>query len=92
MSDCVLGYVQPFATLCIVAHQVPLSMGFPWQEYWSELPFPILRYLPDSGIELVAPVVAARFFTFWTIGEAHSHGQRLKEIKEVAQRYIASKK
>ena len=24
----------------MVAHQAPLSMGFPTQEYWSELPFP----------------------------------------------------
>ena len=23
-----------------VAHQAPLSMGFPRQEYWSGLPFP----------------------------------------------------
>ena len=26
--------------LWAVAHQVPLSMGFPRQEYWSGLPFP----------------------------------------------------
>ena len=25
------------------AHQVPLSMGFPRQEYWGGLPFPSLR-------------------------------------------------
>ena len=28
------------ATPWIVAHQVPLSVGFPRQEYWSGLPFP----------------------------------------------------
>ena len=28
------------ATLYIVAHQAPLSMGFSRQEYWSGLPFP----------------------------------------------------
>ena len=38
---------QSCPTLCdpmTVAHQVPLSMGFPRQEYWSELPYlsPIL--------------------------------------------------
>ena len=27
-------------TLWIVAHQAPLFMGFPRQEYWSGLPFP----------------------------------------------------
>ena len=34
-----------------VAHQVPLSMGFPRQEYWSGLPFPSPGDLPDPGIE-----------------------------------------
>ena len=32
--------VQLFATLWTVAHQVPLSMGFSRQEYYSGLPFP----------------------------------------------------
>ena len=32
--------VQLFATLCTVARQAPLSMGFSRQEYWSGLPFP----------------------------------------------------
>ena len=34
-----------------VAHQVSLSLGFPRQEYWSELPFPSPGNLPDPGIE-----------------------------------------
>ena len=34
-----------------VAHQAPLSMGFPRQQYWNELPFPSLGDLPDPGIE-----------------------------------------
>ena len=29
--------VRLFATLCTVAHQVPLSVGFSRQEYWSGL-------------------------------------------------------
>ena len=37
-----------------VACQVPLSMGFPRQEYWSGLPFPSPGDLPDPGIEPVA--------------------------------------
>ena len=36
-----------------VAHQAPLSMGFPRQEYWSELPFPSPGDLPNPGIELM---------------------------------------
>ena len=30
--------------------QAPLSMGFPRQEYWSELPFPSLGDLPNPGL------------------------------------------
>ena len=33
------------------AHQAPLSVGFPRQEYWSVLPFPSPVDLPDPGIE-----------------------------------------
>ena len=38
-------------------------MGFPRQEYWSELPFPSPGDLPNSGIELVSPALAGAFFT-----------------------------
>jgi len=41
-------------------------MGFPWQEYWSGLPFPPPGDLPDPGIEtvsLASPTLAGRFFT-----------------------------
>ena len=34
-----------------VAHQAPLSMGFPRQEYWSGLPFPSPGDLTHPGIE-----------------------------------------
>ena len=39
-----------------VAHQAPLSVGFPRQEYWSGLPFPPPGDLPDPGMETVSPV------------------------------------
>ena len=42
-----------------VAHQAPLTMGFSRQEYWSGVPFPSPRDLPDPGIEPVAPVSLA---------------------------------
>ena len=51
-----------FGILWIVAHQAPLSMGFPRQEYWSELPFPSARHLPDPEIEPVSPALAGGFF------------------------------
>ena len=34
-----------------IAHQAPLTMGFPRQEYWSGLPFPYPGDLPNPGIE-----------------------------------------
>ena len=55
--------------LCVtpwpIAHQAPLSVGFPRQESWSEWPFPPLGNLTDPGIELVSPespALAGRFF------------------------------
>ena len=44
------------------AHQAPLSMGFPRQEYWGGLPFLPPENLSDPGIELVS-ALADRFFT-----------------------------
>ena len=40
-----------------VACQAPLSMGFSRQEYWSGLPFPSPRDLPDPGIEPGSPAM-----------------------------------
>ena len=34
---CVLSHVHLFITLWTVAHQAPLSMGSPMQEYWSQV-------------------------------------------------------
>ena len=45
-----------FATLWIVAHQVPLTMGFSRQEYWSGFPFPPPGDLPDPRIKPMSPV------------------------------------
>ena len=39
-----------------VARQTLLSVGFPRQEYWSELSFSPLVDLPDPGIQLMLPV------------------------------------
>ena len=47
-----------------VAHQAPLLMEFPKQEYWSGLPFSTLGDLPDWRIEplsLVFLVLAGGF-------------------------------
>ena len=47
------------ATPWTVAHQAPLSMGFSRQEYWSGLPFPSSRDLPDPGIKPGSPTLQA---------------------------------
>ena len=46
-----------------VACQAPLSMGFPRQEYWSGLPFPLPEEIPNSGTEPTFPASAGGFFT-----------------------------
>ena len=52
-----------FVTPWTVAHQAPLSMGFPRQEYWSRVPLPSPGDLPDLGLQLESPVSADGFFT-----------------------------
>ena len=58
--------VRLCATPWTAAHQAPLSMGFPRQEYWSVLPCLPLGNLSDPGIKpmsLTSPALAGRFFT-----------------------------
>ena len=51
MSMHASSVMSNFATPWTVAHQVPLSLGFSRQEYWSGLPFPPPGDIPDPGIE-----------------------------------------
>ena len=46
-----------------VALQVPLSMEFSRQGYWSGLSFPSPGDLPDPGIEPVSPALAGKLLT-----------------------------
>ena len=55
----VLAHLVMSETPWTLAHQASLSTGFPRQEYWSGLPFPSPRDLPDPGIEPASPVSAA---------------------------------
>ena len=52
-----------------IAHQSPLSMGFPRPECWIELPFPSLGELPSPGIKPASPSLAGGFFTAEPPGE-----------------------
>ena len=47
------------ATPWAIAFQVPLSMGFPRQEYWSGLPFTSPGDLPNPGNEPGSPALQA---------------------------------
>ena len=54
-----LSHIQLFVTLWTVAHQASQSTGFLRQEYWSGLPHPPLRDIPDPGFEPMSPVSSA---------------------------------
>ena len=54
---------DPFMTPWTVACQAPLSMEFPRQECWSELPLSSPSDLPTLGIEPGSPALAGGFFT-----------------------------
>ena len=66
-----LRHVKILETQWTVAHQVPLSMGFPRQEYQCGLPFPSLGDLPNPGIKATPPALASRFFTTDPPGKLH---------------------
>ena len=63
-----------FATPWTVAHQAPLSMGFPRQDYLSGLPFPFPGDLPDPGTESTSSALAGRFFTTEPPGSPQYYG------------------
>ena len=62
-----LKVTQLCPTLCdpmdCVAYQIPPSMGFSRQGYWSGLPFPSPGDLPNPGIEPTSSAIACGFFT-----------------------------
>ena len=64
-----LSRVRLFATPWTVVSQAPLSMGFPRQEYWSDLPFSFPGDFPNPGIEPASPALTGRFFTSWAAGK-----------------------
>ena len=55
-----LSHVWLFVTPWTVAYQAPPSMEFSRQEYWSGLPFPSPRDLPDPGIKPRSPALEAK--------------------------------
>ena len=69
------GRVRLLATLWTVTHQAPLSMGFSRQEYWSGLPCPPPRDLPQPRQESnpcasCGSWTAGGFFTTGPLGKS----------------------
>ena len=58
-----LSHVRLFVTSWTIAHQVPLFMKFPREDYWIGLPFPSIENLPDPGIETTSSALSGGFFT-----------------------------
>ena len=58
------SFVTPWA----VAHQAPLSVGFPRQESWSGLSFPSPGHLPDPGIEPMTSACQADPLPLYQLG------------------------
>ena len=52
-----LSRVRLFAIPWTIAYQIPPSVGFSRQEYWSGLPFPSPGDLPNPGIEPGSPAL-----------------------------------
>ena len=71
-----------FGTPLTVAHQAPLSMGSPRQEYWSGLPFPPPGDLLDPRIKFASPPLTGRFFTTEPPGKP-SHWFYLQNIPRI---------
>ena len=68
MLSCLSG-VRLYVMLWSVAFKIPLSMGFSGQEYWSGLPWPAPKELPDPGITpaTLRSALAGGFFTTSTV-------------------------
>ena len=74
-----------------VAHQAPLSVRLPRQEYWSGLLFPSPGDLSDPGIKPISPALAGGFFTTEPPGKPDgtvplAYSKPIKEIGELGAR------
>ena len=65
-------------------------MGFSRQEYWSELPFPMMEDLPDPGIKpvsLMSPALAGGFFTTSATWEALLEYMKVK-VAQIGRAHV----
>ena len=83
LCGCMTGLSQSCPTLCNPMDEASRSMELSRQEYWSELPFPSPRDLPDPVIKLeslVSPALASGFFINEPPGKLYK--TLISEIKE----------
>ena len=66
-----------FETPWTITHQVPLSMGFSRQEYWSGLPCPPPGELPNPGIKPGFPTFQAILYHLSYQGSLYKHTMHL---------------
>ena len=76
-----------------VACQVPLSIGFSRQEYWSELPFPSPGDRPDPGTKLESAALAGGSSTAEPPGrpihaDRRQHSMTKGSLESMAQELI----
>ena len=83
MFSCAWFFVTPW----IVARQALLSIGFPRQEYWSGLPFPIF---PTQGSNL-GLLHCRQFFTNWATREPSIYSYMfLERLDEMGKKQLPS--
>ena len=76
-----------FATPWAVAHQAPLTMGFPRQEYWAMLPFPSPGDFP-VGLNMCLLLWQAGSLPL-TTREAHTNGQKSLIIEKCKSNQVS---
>ena len=85
------SWLTPWTVAC----QVPLSVGFFSQEYWSGLPFPSPGHLPAPEIETQSSASAGGFFTSESPGKPwscrFSSVQLLSRVRLFATPWIAAR-
>ena len=79
--------LQPCKT---VACQIPLSMEFSRQEYWSGLPYPSPEDLLSPRILIQASCTAGRSFTIISIQQAKNRVMHIAWIGEVGEAKLLS--
>ena len=83
-----LSHVQLFVTPWTVTYQVPLSIGFSRQKYWSGLPFPPPGDLPNPGVEPRPPTLQADALLSEPPGKPHTIVYRLQSHTFVCFMYF----